>query len=153
MDLDFAHGRMTLYERLSCAIAAPPWSQPYTAIPVNRSLHDHLFFPVSLDGRKFAAFIDTGAELSALDTAAALAVGVTGAALNQDPIANLRGAGSEVVKSRTHRFARLQVGGETLRDRAIIVTNLRLQDADLILGVDSCSSAGCGCPTARVRSF
>jgi hypothetical protein len=41
-----------------------------------------------------------------------------------------------VVKSRTHRFARLQVGGETLRDRAIIVTNLRLQDADLILGVD-----------------
>jgi predicted aspartyl protease len=136
VDLDLAHGRMILYERLPCAIAAPPWSQPYTVIPVNRSLHDHLFFPVSLDGRKLAAFIDTGAELSALDAGAALAAGVTAAALNQDPVANLRGAGSEVVKSRAHRFARLEIGGETLRDRVIVVTNLRLQDADLVLGID-----------------
>jgi len=136
VDLDLAHGRMILYERLPCAIAAPPWSQPYVAIPVNRSLHDHLFFPVSLDGHKFAAFIDTGAELSAIDAGAALTTGVTGAALNQDPVANLRGAGSEVVKSRAHRFARLEIGGETLRDRVIVVTNLRLQDADLVLGID-----------------
>ena len=136
VDLDLAHGRMILYERLPCAIAALPWNQPYTAIPVNRSLHDHLFFPVSLDGHKLAAFIDTGAELSAVDAGAALALGVTGAALNQDPVANLRGAGSEVVRSRAHRFARLEIGGETLRDRVIFVTNLRLQDADLVLGID-----------------
>jgi len=136
VDLDLAHDRMILYERLPCAIAAPPWSQPYTAIPVNRSLHDHLFFPVSLDGRKLAAFIDTGAELSAVDAGAALALGVTAAALNQDPVVNLRGAGSEVVRSRAHRFARLEIGGETLRDRVVYVTNLRLQDADLVLGID-----------------
>jgi predicted aspartyl protease len=136
VDLDLAHARMTLYERLACAIAAPPWSQPFTAIPVNRSLHDHLFFPVILDGHKFASFIDTGAELSALDAGAARAVGVGDTALDQDPVANLRGAGSEVVKSRAHRFGRLQIGGETLSDRVIVVTNLRLQDADLVLGID-----------------
>jgi predicted aspartyl protease len=136
VDLDLPHNRMTLYERLPCAIAAPPWSEAYTAIQVNRSLHDHLFFPVAVDGRKLAAFIDTGAELSAVDAGAALALGVTAAALNQDPVANLRGAGSEVVKSRGHRFARLEIGGETLRDRVLFVTNLRLQDADLVLGID-----------------
>src|SRR5262249_49928820 len=32
VDLDLAHGRMVLYERLACAIAAPPWNQAYTAI-------------------------------------------------------------------------------------------------------------------------
>ena len=136
MDLDLAHSRLTLYERLPCAIAGPPWTLSYTTMPVNRSLHDHLFFPVSLDGHKLAAFIDTGTEVSALDTAAALAVGVTGSALDHDPVANLRGAGSEVVKSRRHRFGRLEIGGETLRDQVIAVTNLRLQDADLVLGID-----------------
>lgn len=136
VDLDLAHSRLTLYDRLACALAAPPWGQPFTVIPVNRSLHEHLFFPVILDGRKFAAFIDTGAELSALDATSALAIGVTGAALDRDPVANLRGAGSEVVQSRAHRFARLEIGGETLRDRVIIVTSLRLQDADLVLGID-----------------
>lgn len=136
VDLDLAHARMTLHERLACAIAAPPWSEPFAAIPVNRSLHDHLFFPVTLDGHRFAAFIDTGAESSAVDAGAALALGVSGAALNHDPVADLRGAGSELVKSRAHRFARLEIGGETLRDRVIVVTNLRLQDADLVLGVD-----------------
>jgi predicted aspartyl protease len=136
MDLDLAHSRLTLYERLPCAVAAPPWGQAYTTIPVNRSLHDHLFFPVSLDGHKLAAFIDTGAEVSAVDAAAALAFGVTDAALDHDPVANLRGAGSEVVKSRRHRFGRLEIGGEMLRDPVIAVTKLRLQDADLVLGVD-----------------
>jgi predicted aspartyl protease len=136
IDLDLARGRMILYERLPCAIAAPPWNQPYAAIAVNRSLNDHLFFPVGLDGDKLAAFIDTGAELSAVDMEAALALGVTGAALDQDPIANLRGAGSEVVRSRAHRFARLEIGGQTLRDQTFFVTNLRLQDADLVLGTD-----------------
>jgi predicted aspartyl protease len=136
VDLDLVHDRMVLYGGLPCAIAAPPWSHPYTTISVNRSLHDHLFFPVNLDGHRLAAFIDTGAEVSAVDAAAALALGVTSAALNRDPVANLRGAGSEVVASRVHRFARLEIGGEALRHPVIAVTNLRLQDADLVLGID-----------------
>jgi predicted aspartyl protease len=136
VDLDLPHGRLFLYERLSCVIAAPPWNQPYTAISVNRSIHDHLFFPVVLDGRRLAAFIDTGAELSAVDAAAALATGATIAALSRDPIANLRGASSEVVRSYAHRFQRLEIGGETLRNPIIFVTTLKLQDADVILGGD-----------------
>jgi len=79
---------------------------------VNRSLHDHPSFLVSLDGHWLAAFIDTGAELSAFDAVAARSLGIDGVALDKDPVATLRGAGSEVVKSRARRSARLEIGGE-----------------------------------------
>ncbi len=66
----------------------------------------------------------------------AAALGVTGAALARDPVANLRGAAAEMVKSRAHRFAELEIDGETLRNQVLVVTRLGLQDADLVLGAD-----------------
>ena len=114
VDLDLAHRRIILYEPPPCPIAAPAWSAPYATIEANRSLHDRLFFPVRLDGHKLAALIDTGAQLTTLDADSAAALGVTGAALARDPVTTLRGAAAEVVKSRAHRFAELQIDGETL---------------------------------------
>jgi predicted aspartyl protease len=136
VDLDLEHRRVILYQPPPCPISAPAWSAPYATIKANRSLHDRLFFPVSLDGHKLAALIDTGAQLTALDSDSAAALGVTGAALARDPVATLRGAAAEVVKSRAHRFARLEIDDETLRDQVIVVTRLGLQDADLVLGSD-----------------
>jgi predicted aspartyl protease len=136
VDLDLAHRRVILYEPPPCPISGPAWNAPYAAVNANRSLHDRLFFPVSLDGHAVAALIDTGAQLTALDSDSAAAIGVTGTALARDPVTDLRGAAAEVVKSRVHRFARLDIDGETLRDQAIVVTKLGLQDADLVLGSD-----------------
>ena len=136
IDIDLEHRRISLFETPPCAIAAPAWTTPYTTIKANLSLHDRLFFPVLLDGHKLDALIDTGAQLTALDSEATAALGVTGAELARDPIADLRGAAAEVVKARAHRFARLQIDGETLRDPVIVVTSLGLQDADLVLGSD-----------------
>ncbi len=136
VDLDLPHDRLALYERPACAVAMPSWSQPYTAIPANRSLHDRLFFPVRLDGHTLAALIDTGAQLTVLDAETAASIGVTGAQLSRDPSANLRGAAAEIVRSHAHRFTRLEIGGEVMRDPVIVVTRLGLQDADLILGAD-----------------
>lgn len=136
VDLDLEHRRIILFEPPPCPISAPAWSAPYSAIKANRSLHDRLFFHVGLDGHTIAALIDTGAQLSALDTDSATALGVTGAELTRDPITTLRGAAAEMVKSHVHRFARLEIDGETLRDQVIVVTRLGLQDADLVLGSD-----------------
>jgi hypothetical protein len=41
-----------------------------------------------------------------------------------------------MVKSRAHRFAELQIDGQSLRDQTIMVAKLGLQDADLVLGAD-----------------
>ena len=108
----------------------------YSCIEANRSLHDRLFFPVRLDGHALAALVDTGAQLTTLDGEAAAAIGVTAAALAHDPVTILRGAAAEAVRSWAHRFAELQIDGELLRDRTIMVTRLGLQDADLVLGAD-----------------
>jgi predicted aspartyl protease len=136
VDLDLEHRRVTLFEPAPCPTEAPAWRAPYTTIKANLSLHDRLFFPILLDGHKIDALIDTGAQLTTLDTEAAAAIGVGAAVLARDPAADLRGAAAELVKARAHRFAELQIDGETLRDQVIVVTPLDLQDADLVLGSD-----------------
>ena len=136
VDLDLVQRRVLLYQPPTCPITGPEWHQPYATIRANRSLHDRLFFPVSLDGHRLAALIDTGAQLTALDAVSATALGITGATMARDPVATLRGAAAEVVKSRVHRFARLDIDGEVVRDPVIAVAGLGLQDADLVLGAN-----------------
>jgi predicted aspartyl protease len=136
VDLDLGQRRVILYQPPPCAITAPAWPEPYTTIKANRSLHDRLFFPVSLDGHRLAALIDTGAQLTVLDSDSAVALGVTGAGLSRDPVANLRGAAAEIVRSHAHRFARLEIDGEVLRDPVVVIAAMGLQDADLVLGAD-----------------
>ncbi len=136
IDLDLARRRIILYAPPPCPITAPAWSAPFATIAANRSLHERLFFPVRLDGHSIAALIDTGAQLTTLDSDSAVTVGVSAAALARDPVTTLRGAAAEAVASRAHRFAELQIDGEALRDQTIMVTRLDLQDADLVLGAD-----------------
>lgn len=136
VDLDLAHRRITLYAPPPCPIIAPAWHGTYSTIAASRSPHDRLFFPVRLDGHALAALIDTGAQLTTLDAASAAAIGVTGPSLAQDPVTTLRGAAAEAVRSRAHRFAELQIDGESLRDQTIMVTRLELQDAELMIGAD-----------------
>ena len=136
IDLDLPNNRLTVYSRQTCPGAAPAWSEPYVTIAAGRSKADYLFFPVQLDGRSISAFVDTGAQSSVLSTRAALALGVTAGRLAQDPVRVLRGAAAEQVNARVHRFARLELGAEVIRNPEIIVADLRLSDADLVLGID-----------------
>jgi predicted aspartyl protease len=134
-DLDLPGGRLTLH-RPQCLTAEPNWRPPFATIAANRSLHGHLFFPVTLDGRRLYAFIDTGAQRSVIDRDAALALGLTAAELDHGPATTLRGASAAMVAANLHRFARLQIGDITVRDPVLGVTALGLIDADIILGED-----------------
>jgi predicted aspartyl protease len=136
LDLDLPGHRMTLYDRQTCAGAAPAWSEPYVRIAAGRSPGDRLFFPVQLDGHRTSALIDTGAQFSVLSTRTALALGVTEAALAHDPIVTVRGVVAEQLSGRIHRFSRLEVGGETIGNPEIDVADIRLSEADLVLGID-----------------
>jgi hypothetical protein len=132
VDLDFAHSRV----RLSCAIGAPDWGTPYTVIEANRSVHDRLFFRATLDGKKVATIIDTGAQDSVIDTRFALAAGVDPQALSREPAKAIRGvSGGAGVPARPYRFRQLVIGNETLSNPILLVAPLGLEDADLIVGV------------------
>jgi clan AA aspartic protease (TIGR02281 family) len=136
VDLDLPGHRMLLYQRQRCADAAPAWTEPYDKIMASRSLGDHLFFPVQLNGRRIAAFIDTGAQLTVLSTKAASALGLTDAVLAHDRAILVHGAAAEELSAHVHRFTQLVIGTEVIRNLEIAVTDVRLSDADLVLGVD-----------------
>jgi predicted aspartyl protease len=140
VDLDLPHHRLVFYAKQSCPRAAPVWPEPYAAIAARRSFSNRLSFQAQLDGQQIEAFFDTGAQLSVLSSKAALALGVTEAALARDRATVTLGAAAERLKSHLHRFSRMEVGGELVRNPALIVTDLSLRDADLVLGVDFLSS-------------
>ncbi len=136
VDLDLPGHRMVLYGKQTCPGAAPVWTGPYARISAGRSRGDHLFFPVQLDGHRTDAFIDTGSQFTVLSTRAALALGVTAGVLARDRMATVRGAAAEQLAAHVHRFSQLEIGEETIRNPEIIVTDVRLSDADLVLGID-----------------
>lgn len=136
VELDFPRHRVTFYDKQSCADAKPDWAGAYSTLVVSRSASDHLFFPVRLDGRSIAAIIDTGAQQSTVSRATARALGIGDAALASDRPVTARGAAGEQLGSRIHRFASLEVGAETVRNLDLVVTELTLQDADIVLGAD-----------------
>jgi clan AA aspartic protease (TIGR02281 family) len=136
VDLDLPHYRMVLYQRQACSDAKPTWAEPYTRIAAGRSKGDHLFFPVQLEGRRIDAFVDTGAQLTVLSTRAAQGLGVREATLAHDRPLTTRGAASEQMSAHLHRFSQLEIGGEFVRNPEIMVADVRLSDADLVLGID-----------------
>lgn len=135
VDLELPDARLRLY-RPACRAEQPTWPPPFATIAANRSLNDHLFFPVKLDGKPLYAFLDTGAQRSVVDRAAVLKAGVMPAALARAPTAMLSGAAAGRVVAPLHRFARLEVGGSAITDPVLSVAPLDLIDADLILGED-----------------
>ncbi len=136
LDLDLPNGLLHLYEKPSCEMDSPEWGQPYATIEANRSLHDHLFFPVILDGTRLAAIIDSGTHDSLIDERAAKKAGLNDNNLKKDPTNMLRGLDAGTVPSRIHYFASLGVGDEILIRQRLGVTALGLNDADVILGVE-----------------
>jgi clan AA aspartic protease (TIGR02281 family) len=136
IDLDLPHHRMVFYAKQSCPGAAPVWIEPYARITARRSFSGHLVFPVRLNGREVDAFVDTGAQLTVLSTRAALALGVTETALARDRPTVTSGATAGQLSSHAHRFSSLEIGGEIVRDPEIVVADVKLSDADLVLGID-----------------
>ncbi len=136
VEIDFSRHRLGLHERQSGPDAAPDWPGPYATIAAPRSAAGHLFFPVLLNGRGLAAIIDTGAQLSFVAASAARAGGVTDAALSRDRTMTAAGAAGEHLAAHLHRFSRLEVGGEILRDPELLVAEIALRDADVVLGAD-----------------
>jgi predicted aspartyl protease len=136
VDLDLPGHRIVLYEKQTCAGALPAWTQPYARINAGRSMGGHLFFPVQLDGRRTDAFVDTGSQFTVLSTRAALALGVSATVLAGERVATVHGVAAEQLAAHVHRFSQLQIGAETIRDPEIIVTDVTLNDADLVMGID-----------------
>lgn len=132
--LDIGHREISLYTVRGCATVSPPWGTA-TPIPIRLSEHNHLVFPVELDGRRLTAMLDTGAGSDVLLERGANALHLTPDLLAHDSTVAGQGIGERAVDVRTHRFATLQVGQEAIQGPAIGVSDASDSDIDLILGM------------------
>ena len=132
---DIAHSEISFYTARGCDTVSPPWGAA-TAIPIHLSEHNHLVFPVELDGHRLTAMLDSGAGSDLLLEHGADALGLTPASLAQDRVLAGMGLGERTISSRLHRFATLQVGGETIQAPLFAVSDGLVSGVDLILGMD-----------------
>lgn len=93
-------------------------------------------FPIRLDDRYLTAFIDTGSQLSVISTAAARALGVTESQLSSDRSLSAQGVAAGPLPARLHRFTSLNVGSLVIDRPEIAVADVKVNDADLLLGID-----------------
>jgi predicted aspartyl protease len=131
---------MTFYRKQTCETSAPNWAGPYTSVSTGLSRGERLFFPIQLDGHRLTAVIDTGSQATVLATASARALGLTEGLLSRDRSMTTQGVTGQPLSSRIHRFARLEVGALVIRDPKVVVTDVKLNEADIVLGVDFLSS-------------
>jgi predicted aspartyl protease len=130
LDLDVPHGRMALYDALGCP--TPPFSLPYSTLPLMLSLDGDAFVTVQIDGESLLALVDTGSRASIITERAAerLRLGGPGSA-------NLaRGVDGSTLPIRHLRVRTLQVGTVVTTDAPISVSPLQLGRGDMLLGLD-----------------
>jgi clan AA aspartic protease (TIGR02281 family) len=108
---------------------------------------------VQLDGHRITAIIDTGAQKTTLSTTIARSMGMTEAALARDRLVKTKGATGKELSSRVHRFDRLDIGSVVVRGPEIVVTDLKVRDADIILGMDFLGSRRLWLSYASFRIF
>ncbi|MBV8771701.1 MAG: retropepsin-like domain-containing protein [Deltaproteobacteria bacterium] len=140
IDLDVPGHEVGLYRKQTCPTAAPDWAGRYSTIDTGISRGERLFFPVQLDGRRLTAVIDTGSQVAVLATGSAAALGITEPTLSRDPTLSMRGVTGGSLDSRFHQFGKLEVGTIVVRNPKIAVADLKLSEADLLLGIDFMSS-------------
>ena len=136
VDLDMPHRRLVLYRARSCPEAAPPWTAPFTRLPMKRQKSGHLLTQVELDGQPVSGLLDTGASRTLVGLTAAREAGMARAALRTDP--TLRGYPSDGKGFAAHqrRFQTLKIGDDVLKRPIVYVAGLPSFTGDLIIGGD-----------------
>jgi hypothetical protein len=137
LDLNVPARQLTLFQVRDCTGRFLPWQGGYAAVPVTTPTEEAIVVPVTLDGTKLRALLDTGAGSSLLAAPGMFRTGLTPARLAGDPTNPVSGLGPRMVTMYRHTFRVLQVGGETIERPAIWVAPIRLMPiTDMLLGAD-----------------
>lgn len=136
LDLDLPQRRLTLYDRLDCPTLRPPWSGRYATLETTRSLSNHPFFPVNVNGHTLTATLDTGAQRTMLSARAAAGAGVGADSQLAGPEVRTRGAAGETLPATLHALRDFRVGGVPLRTPILVSPAALPRDIDALLGLD-----------------
>ena len=157
LDLDAANNRLTLYEPQQCQTPSAPFGSSAQIVSIPKTVtgaalmstdvtkgfvatttylpayNGEILFPVTLDGRRLMAQLDTGASRS---TVRQDAVGLDDAALANDPSGHGVGPGLLGVDMHSHAFHDLRIDDVDYGPVRIQVGRINSPNADLLLGED-----------------
>jgi len=137
LELDMAARRLTLYDVHGCGGRFLPWPPPYQAVMAASPMQHAMVLPIALNGVRLTALLDTGASSSLVTLPGMIRLGLTQQVLAGDPAAVVRGVGRQAPPMHHHRFASLQVGGETIAQPLIWAAPVRVAPiVDALLGAD-----------------
>ncbi|RDJ00595.1 tetratricopeptide repeat protein [Dyella solisilvae] len=143
LEIDLAHGKLTLFQADHCANASLAyWSKDgnYNVAdiaPFDSPYDRRTFINVLINGRKVRAVIDSGASATLLTRDAAERAGINLNAPDARGGSISTGVGSKPVKTWTVKVDSFSVGSETIRNSQMQVLDGRIgDDTDMLLGVD-----------------
>jgi hypothetical protein len=137
LDLDLAHGRITLYDVSGCEGRFLPWTVAYAAIPLSTPMDAALVAQVLVDGQPLRALIDSGASASLITAPGMVRLGLTPGLLARDQGGDGGAVGRASVPMRRHAFSELQVGPDVWRQPVLWVAPAHVVPiVDMLLGAD-----------------
>jgi len=128
LDLDVPHGRMAL--RQAGRSRAGPGAVPLTPL-----WPDLLLAPVALQGQELTALVDTGSSVSLVNARGLDRLGLSQAAMADDPPAATAAIGGRF-PVRVHRFTALRLGALGVPAPMLLTAFVPEPAFDLILGMD-----------------
>jgi hypothetical protein len=120
IDMDLPAQQVFLINTMGCSTVVP-WGGPLHPIPFGLAGDGAPIVPLTLDGRKISAIVDTGAGVSTMPDYLFRASGFAAEHLPLVGHIHLVGIGSEAFTATLYRFHRLTIGGVTWQHPVIAV--------------------------------
>ncbi|MET3651985.1 aspartyl protease family protein [Dyella japonica] len=143
LELDLAHGKVTLFKAEHCdktSLAYWVKDGQYNMAdiePTNNPYDRRTFFNVVINGTKVRALLDSGAVATLLSRGAAERAGIDLNASNVKAGGSSHGVGAKSLKTWTVSIDSFSVGSETIQHSQMQVIDGRIgDDTDMLLGVD-----------------
>ncbi|MGC1549114.1 MAG: aspartyl protease family protein [Rhodanobacter sp.] len=142
LDIDLAHGKLTLFkvdhcDKASLAYWVKDGDYRVSDIEPVRSEGDRrTFFSVTINGKKVRALLDSGAPATLLTRSAAERVGIDLNAPDVRAARRTTGFGAKSLKTWIVGIDSFSVGTETIQHSQMEVIDGRIGDTDMLLGLD-----------------
>ncbi|MEO7200557.1 MAG: aspartyl protease family protein [Dokdonella sp.] len=143
LDVDLAHGKLTLFKSDHCrkAVLAYWTKGGYNVAeiePAHNPIDRRTFLNVTINGRKLRALLDSGAFATVLSRRAAERIGVSLAGHDVKGGTRTFGVGGKLVKTWTVPIDTFSVGTETIQhsQMQVIDSSLGEDGTEMVLGVD-----------------
>jgi predicted aspartyl protease len=137
VDFDFAHGLMNLFSQDHCPGKVVYWAKDFVVLPMEVRINSgHIRVPVTLEGKKVMATLDTGSMDSVMSLKLAKSLGIT----EDSPDLKLRRSSGSENQFRTYSypFKALDMDGIAVTNPHIMVMSdamLPRMGDDIILGM------------------